>query len=165
MRTKQRDKDENKCLELFQNYFGDRFGKMFIPNNKKSKIDLITDDGDQMIIWELKHTDKYYIDSFRQEGAMIDVSKFKHLRKLTNKNTVMYCRFYNDGYAVWHINSLQRGEYKYSTEFVRKRVTRSNSKATKSDCILLDFDAAIHIKQEEMLFNDVVKKRLQKFYN
>jgi len=165
MNKKQRDEDEKKCLQLFHKWFGDRFGKMYAPKKKMEKIDLVTIDNDETtIVWELKHSDRIGVNDFKNVGAMIDVSKFKHLQKLTTKNDmVMYCRFYTDGYAIWHINSLEDNEYKHSTDYVRKRITRSNNTSTKKDSILLDFNAVVAIHQEEPKF-ETVQDRLQEFY-
>jgi len=160
MKKKQRDIDESKCIELFVKYFDDRFGKMFIPKDKTSQIDLVTDDGENTFVWELKHTTTYTINSFWDVGAMIDVSKWNYLRALCNKNKVMYCRFYKDGYAVWYINELTSKDYRLSNEYVRKRKTRSTSTKTKSASILLDFNSAISIKRKETPTWEEVKRGL-----
>ena len=53
---------------------------------------------------------------------------------------------YKDGFAVWHINSLQDNEWSVGN-YERKRITVSNSNnmQTKSKCVLIEFDAAINV--------------------
>lgn len=160
MDIQKRNQAEDKCVQLFQREFGDTFGEIKKATNPNNPIDICTDwiipptfdnyiKGKQIrrIYWELKHTDKYSIDDFKNDGAMIDVSKFKTLvKKALEGKEVMYCRFYNDGVAYWWINKIMNDNsaWKIKDGYERDTITYSTSKRTKkkTKAIILKFDKA-----------------------
>ena len=146
---------EERCRNEFRNYLGNKYDKIFYPKSEIESFDLLclTSSGEQHL-FELKLSDRYYLDSFREEGAMIDVKKWNSLITLTQDNKyVFYMRMYIDGFAVWHMNSLTLDDWKEGN-YIRKYVTVSNSNntRTKSKCVLINFNSALHIHQKPSLF-------------
>jgi hypothetical protein len=63
-------------------------------------------------------------------------------------------RMYKDGFAVWHMNSLTDDDWKEGS-YIRKTITVSNSNntQTKSKCVLIGFNSALHIHKKYPSFN------------
>jgi len=144
--TKRIEKAEQKGREEFKSYLGGKYEKIYYPKSQVESYDLLclTNTGDYHI-FELKYTDRYYLNSFTD--AMIDIVKWNKLTLLATENPwVFYMRMYKDGFAVWHINSLQDNEWCIGN-YERKRITVSNSNnmQTKSKCVLIDFTSAINV--------------------
>jgi hypothetical protein len=144
---------EKICQDKFRHYFKHRYDKLLVPKSQTFPIDLIgipkqKDTDNEQHIFELKNSNTYYIDDFT-DGAMIDVSKWNKLVTISETEPyVFYLRFYKDGYILFHINSLQKGDYKEGY-YERKKVTVGNGKATKGKCVLINYDAAVIIHREK----------------
>ena len=151
--SKKISKAEKVCQDKFVKYFGHKYEKLLVPKSQTYPIDLVgipkvKDTEDEQHIFELKNSDTYYIDDF-SDGAMIDVSKWNKLVTISETEPyVFYLRFYKDGYILFHINSLQTGDYKEGY-YERKKVTVGNAKATKGKCVLINYDSALIIHREK----------------
>jgi hypothetical protein len=148
---------EEKCRQGFISYLGDKYDRLLVPEDTFSSFDLLAISGDEEHYFELKMSEKYYINYFREDGAMIDVKKWNSLIQLSqNHKYVFYMRMYKDGFAVWHMNSLTNNDWKEGN-YIRKTITMSNSNntQTKSKCVLINFEAALHIHQKDIFIKRV----------